>query len=183
MVGEAVVADDTSLRLDIYKTAVEMADRLSARRAGVNTFFVTLNTALAAVVGIVSSARKPPPHGNLPSFDPIGLIITAFAGIVFSLVWWLLLRYYRRLSKAKWDVINALETCFPVHPFTDEWKNMYPGDTLPVDREESKDNKWWNRIGEWWATTRHREATAVEQVVPWVFVVVYLILVFRVAVQ
>src|ERR1039458_2690790 len=105
--------DDTSTILELYKTAVEMADRLSARRAGANTFFLTLNTALAAVVGIVSSARKPPPHGNLPSFDGFGLAATAVAGCIFATVWWLLLRYYRRLSAAKWGVINRLEERLP----------------------------------------------------------------------
>ncbi len=53
-----VSADDTSTVLDLYKMAVEMADRVSARRAGANSFFLTLNTVLAAVVGIVSSARN-----------------------------------------------------------------------------------------------------------------------------
>ena len=52
---------DTGTMLDMYKTAVEMADRVSARRGTANTFFVTLNAALAAVVGIVTAARKPPP--------------------------------------------------------------------------------------------------------------------------
>src|ERR1700693_4560599 len=81
--GEEVVLmadDNTATILELYKTAVEMADRTSARRAGANSFFLTLNTALAAVVGIVSSARKPPPHGNVPSFDAYGLVITAIAG-------------------------------------------------------------------------------------------------------
>jgi hypothetical protein len=83
-----VMADnDTGTILELYKTAVEMADRTSARRAGANSFFLTLNTALAAVVGIVSSARKPPPHGSLPSFDPFGLVVTAIAGIVLALTW------------------------------------------------------------------------------------------------
>ena len=67
--------DDTGTILELYKTAVEMADRTSARRAGANSFFLTLNTALAAVVGIVSSARKPPPNGNLPTSMRIGLVL------------------------------------------------------------------------------------------------------------
>src|SRR5450756_2223267 len=93
-----MASDDTGTILELYKTAVEMADRTSARRAGANSFFLTLNTALAAVVGIVSSARKPPPHGNLPTFDAFGLVMTAAAGIVLSLTWRALLRYYRRLN-------------------------------------------------------------------------------------
>src|SRR5258708_1558294 len=75
--NERIATEDTGTILELYKTAVEMADRTSARRAGANSFFLTLNTALAAVVGIVSSARKPPPNGNLPTFDAFGLILTA----------------------------------------------------------------------------------------------------------
>lgn len=170
--------DETSTLLELYKTAVEMADRVSARRAGANSFFVTLNTALAAVVGIVSAARKPPPHGNLPSFDAFGLCVTAAAGVLLAIVWWALLRYYRRLSRAKWDVINRLETRLPASPFTDEWAELHPkekpGRTNPAGKGR-------------WASLRlrvkHREATVVEQVVPFIFVVLYLILAIRVVVQ
>ena len=118
--------DEDAVVLDIYKTAVDLADRWTSRRAGANTFFLTLNTALAAVVGIVSAARRPPPHANLPTFDGLGLAVTAVAGIVLAVVWWALLRYYRRLSKAKWDVINELEERLPVRPFTDEWTKLHP---------------------------------------------------------
>lgn len=109
--------------------------------------------------------------------------MTAVAGIIFSVVWWLLLRYYRRLSKAKWDVINKLEELLPAHPFTDEWKGMYPDETLAVAEQGSPEQKRGNRAGRWWRHTRHREATAVEQIVPFVFVVVYLVLLTRVVVQ
>jgi len=164
--------DDTSTVLEMYKTAVEMADRVSARRAGANSFFVTLNTALAAVVGIVSAARKAPPQGNVPSFDSFGLGLTALSGVVFAVVWWALLRYYRRLSKAKWDVINKLEERLPVAPFTDEWKLFRPEDM----GDQSKRN-WWQRH------VRHREATVVEQFVPFIFVAIYIALAIRVIVQ
>ena len=178
------MADDTtSTILELYKTAVEMADRLSARRAGANTFFLTLNTALAAVVGIVSSARKPPPHGNVPSFDPFGLAVTAVAGMIFASVWWLLLRYYRRLSTAKWDVINELGKKLPVQPFTDEWKGMYPDETLTGTGGEPRREQQSHGLRHWWRHTKHREATAVEQIVPVVFVLVYFALLLRVVVQ
>ena len=178
MMGEAVVVDDTSVLLDIYKTAVEMADRVSARRAGANSFFVTLNTALAAIVGIVSAARKPPPHGNLPSFDAFGLCVTAAAGVVLAIAWWALLRYYRRLSKAKWSVINRLETLLPASPFTDEWTELHPGEPVSKTEGNGKDRKICLRV-----RVKHREATVVEQVVPFVFVVLYVILAIRVVAQ
>lgn len=168
--------DDMSTVLELYKTAVEMADRTSARRAGANSFFLTLNTALAAVVGIVSSARKPPPHGNLPTFDPFGLILTAVAGVVLAFTWRALLRYYRRLNGAKWDVINGLEKRLPAQPFTDEWALLH----ATSQAEEGTPPKW---RGWWRREVKHREATVVEQVVPLVFVAIYVALAIRVLLQ
>ena len=180
MVEEALVTfpsddkGDTATILELYKTAVEMADRVSARRAGANTFFLTVNTALAAVVGIVSSARKPPPHGNSPTFDAFGLVATAAAGIILAWVWWMLLRYYRRLSSAKWDVINKLEARLPAQPFTDEWAVLHPDE--PTTGEARARLSWMQRH-------KHREATVVEQVVPFVFMAIYVVLAIRVLVQ
>lgn len=170
--------EETGALLELYKTAVEMADRVSARRAGANSFFVTLNSALAAIVGIVSAARKPPPHGNIPSFDAFGLCVTAAAGIVLAVVWWALLRYYRRLSRAKWDVINRLEIRLPASPFTDEWKELHPEETTVGAPTASGRRTVGFRL-----RVKHREATVVEQVVPFVFVVLYVVLAVRVVVQ
>lgn len=178
-----VVADNDAVTiLELYKTAVEMADRTSARRAGANSFFLTLNTALAAVVGIVSSARKPPPHGNLPTFDAFGLVLTAVAGIVLALTWQALLRYYRRLNAAKFDVINKIEEKLPVKPYTDEWAILRP--TKATAEAEPEPSLWHpiKRTKRWRRTTKHREATVVEQVVPLVFVGIYLALAIRVIV-
>lgn len=172
------MADEgTSTLLELYKTAVEMADRVSARRAGANSFFVTLNTALAVIVGIVSAARKPPPHGNLPAFDVFGLCVSAAAGVVLAVVWWELLRYYRRLSWAKWNVINRLEKRLPASPFTDEWAELHPEDQLAGTQPVRTDGASLQR------RVKHWEATVVEQVVPFLFVVLYVILAIRVVAQ
>jgi hypothetical protein len=168
----------TETILALYSTAVEMADRVSARRAGANTFFLTTNTALAAIVGIISSARKPPPLGSLPSFDAFGLVATAIAGIVLSWVWWMLLRYYRRLNGAKWDVINKLEKELPAQPFTDEWALLHPNE--PTSNVEIAKLSWGQRFR---VRSKHREATVVEQYVPFVFMVIYIVLGVRVLVQ
>ncbi len=170
--------DDTTTILALYQTVVEMADRVSARRAGANTFFLTLNTALAAVVGIVSSARKPPPHGNLPTFDAFGLVVTAISGIVLALVWWLLLRYYRRLNAAKFDVINRLELRLPVHPYTEEWAILHPDESMH-DENLGNPSRWMKLHRK----VKHREASLVEQVIPFVFMFIYLALGLRVLVQ
>jgi hypothetical protein len=134
---------------------------------------LTLNTALAAVVGIVSSARKPPDQGSVPTFDAYGLILTAVAGVILALTWRALLRYYRRLNGAKWDVINKLEARLPSQPFTDEWVILHPKPTSG-DGELTRVARWWDR------KAKHREATVVEQVVPIVFLLIYVALGLRV---
>jgi HAMP domain-containing protein len=174
---------DTAVILQMYQTAVEMADRTSARRAGANSFFLTLNTVLAAVVGIVSSARKPPPHGNVPTFDAFGLVLTAAAGIVLAITWRNLLRYYRRLNSAKFDVINELEKRLPVQPYADEWKILHPEEALGSETPKPSFRHFVQRWQRWRRDTKFREATVVEQVVPIVFVVIYLVLALRVVFQ
>ena len=167
-------SEDRSLELELYKLAVEMADRTSARRAGLNTFFVSLNAALAAVIAILGSARRPPPHRALPTFDAFGLTVAAAAGVVLSLTWWALLRYYRRLNRAKFRVINEMEERFPVRPYTAEWSFLHPD-------EEDADSPDEPGLSAWWRRRSHREASAVEQVVPFVFAAIYVLLMVRVA--
>src|SRR3954467_4119797 len=82
--------------LDLYKLAVEMADRMSARRGVANSFFLTVNTGLTALLG----------GSDLRWY-------VALAGIVLCVTWWALLRSYRSLNAAKFDVILAMEKSLP----------------------------------------------------------------------
>jgi len=113
MMAPAVNADqrpedrERATELELYKLAVEMVDRISARRALANTFFLTVNTGLVALLG----------GKDLRWY-------VAAAGIVFALAWWSLLQSYRQLSQARFEVINEIETRLPVHIFSDEWRSL-----------------------------------------------------------
>lgn len=139
--------------LDIYKLAVEMADRVSARRAVANAFFLTINTTLVAAVGL--STTQP---DSMVRFAAVCL-----AGVAVSVCWWLLLRVYRRLNTAKFTVINQIEAeHLPVKPYTDEWAELMPGDEVVTRR---------TRLGK-----AFRELGGVERVVPIVFGLLYSVL-------
>jgi hypothetical protein len=99
----------TQQYLELYKLAVEMADRVSARRATANAFFLTVNTALLA---FVSSG----------SLDMLWLV--ALAGMALSGTWWVLLKSYRNLNAAKFSVITEMENNLDAKIFGDEWKRL-----------------------------------------------------------
>lgn len=94
--------------LEQYQLAVEMADRISARRAAANGFFLTVQTTLVALLSVSGIQRA----------------WIAAAGIIFAATWWLLLRSYRDLSAAKWKSIQGLEQRLPAQPFTEEWETL-----------------------------------------------------------
>lgn len=148
---------------ELFKLCLELADRTTARRAGANTFFVSLHSVVASVVGYLAAIQ------HTKEYDRFSLAVLALVGVVLSLTWWALLRYYRRLAKAKWDVINDMETELPAQPFMQEWSLLHP------DEVKGKAPRSWRQ------RNRHREATVVEQVVPLTFAAVYLLLGLKVA--
>lgn len=135
--------------LDLYKMAVEMADRVSARRSTANTFYLSLQTAGLAILGFVTSLPVEPSDGLLVAISLVG----AATGVT----WFLQLRSYRDLNRAKFDVINELEQQLPVAVFSAEWESLKLD---PVSR--------WR--------PRYAELGTIERVVPWFFVAISLVL-------
>jgi hypothetical protein len=99
----------TEQYLDLYQIAVEMADRVPARRATANAFFLTVNTALLAFVS----------SGSLNV-----LSLVALAGIALSGTWAVLLKSYRDLNAAKFGVIIEMENNLEAKVFDEEWKRF-----------------------------------------------------------
>ena len=62
---------------------------------------------------------------------------------------------------------TTLKTRLPAQPFTDEWAILHPGDRQAGEAKPSRWTRWWR------TENKHREATVVEQVVPFVFMAIY----------
>ena len=118
-----------------------MADRISARRGNANAFFVTLNAGLLAVA------------------ETLGLWTVSLLGIFLTAAWWFLLGSYRKLNRAKFNVIQQMEERLPVQPFKDEWAILK--DEV-VERELGK-RKWLRKITD--PLSRYAELSVVEQLV------------------
>ncbi|MCN9240863.1 hypothetical protein NGF19_08660 [Streptomyces sp. RY43-2] len=132
--------------LELYKLAVEMADRVSARRGLANAFFLSVQTAFVGAIGIFLTDPQRKPLWTAP--------VIALTGVAISMTWWLQLRSYRDLNRAKFEVINAIETRLPVKIFTDEWRLLV---RAPSARSR----------------TRYIELGFSERMIPWVFALLH----------
>jgi len=129
--------------VEIYKLYVASADSISGRRQLANSFFLTLNTALLAFLGYTK-----------PSFaQPISRLslLVAIAGIVLCYTWYRLIRSYKGLNSGKFKVIHLIEKNLPIAPYDAEWEAVGRGN----------DPK------------KYKPFTHIELYVPWVFVVIY----------
>lgn len=106
--------------LEQYKLYVEMADRISARRAVANTFFLTLHSAALTLVGVFWRDR--------PTGSPLLLLPAIVVLLGLCLAWFWLVRSYRQLNSGKFAVIGALERRLPASPFwRAEWTALGQG--------------------------------------------------------
>lgn len=119
--------------LEIYKLYVEMADRVSSRRHSANSFFLTINTALVALLGYnrlsISAATNLERH-----------LLVALSGMALCFLWYRIIRSYRDLNSAKFKVIHEIENHLPLRPYDAEWTAVGRGKDpklyLPVTRIE-----------------------------------------------
>lgn len=129
--------------LDIYKLYVNMADNISARRQSANSYFLTVNTSLIALMSFVQIADTPQikiSHG-----------ILSLAGIILCYLWYRIIKSYKNLNSGKFQVIQAIENILPLNPYKSEWEIV----------GEGKDKKLYLPF------------TQIEMVIPWVFIAIY----------
>lgn len=106
--------------LEIYKTYLEMADRISERREKANSFFLAVNTALVALLAKDA-------FGNTTlSPSTLELLVPLAAGVLCYL-WYRIIRSYRDLNSAKFKVIHAIELQLPLRPYDAEWESVERG--------------------------------------------------------
>ncbi|SFQ77809.1 RipA family octameric membrane protein [Amycolatopsis rubida] len=105
--------------LDQYKIYVEMADRISARRAVANGFFLSLNTATLTAAGALWGSAS---LRSWLLFVPLCLLLAQTAA------WFWIVRSYRQLNSAKYIVIGMIEEQLPASPYwRAEWQALGEG--------------------------------------------------------
>lgn len=103
--------------LDQYKLFQKSSEDLVSRRQSVNSFYISVNSALVALIGIVMGV-----------FDfPTKLYVMVFmciTGIILDISWNNILDAYGTLNAAKMKVIKLIEEQLPVALYDAEWKIM-----------------------------------------------------------
>lgn len=116
--------------LDQYRLYVEMADRISQRRTTANTYFLSVNSAILAFVGYLTSKDSPE-----------YMWLLAIAGCMLTLFWYNIILSYRNLNTAKWQIVQDIEKRLPISPYDAEWdavqRGMNPKLYRPISHIES----------------------------------------------
>jgi hypothetical protein len=107
-------APPSYMLLEQYRIYLQLLDKIADRRQSANSFFLSINTGLCALLGYMF-AREVPPQLRLL------LWVIPFPGILVSYFWFRLVRSYRYLNAAKFRVVEAIEERLPLAPFTAEW--------------------------------------------------------------
>ena len=127
-----------------------MTENVCARRLTTNTFFITANSLIISALGLYSAVNFNSLTVDL-SKQIFSSIIISIAGIVLCYAWARIVKSYRQLSNAKFDLIIKIENKLPLFLHSTEWKIL----------GEGKDPKKYTLL------------TNIEKIVPWVFGVLY----------
>jgi hypothetical protein len=137
--------------IEIYKMYVEMADKISERRQSANSFFLTLNSAIVALVGYVNLSQD----STSPAASFFWLV--AISGMVLSFLWYRLIRSYKDINSGKFKVVHAIEKQLPLRPYDAEWTALGKDENAKL----------------------YLPFTHIEIYVPWVFFVLHLFVFLR----
>lgn len=134
--------------LEQYKLYVEMADRISDRRERSNRFYISLLSALLALLSIIVS------RDILNGLQTVVLMTIGILGLGLCGLWIINIRSYRHLNSGKFKVIHEMEQNLPFNCYNKEWKILGEG-------KEAKS---------------YLQLTRVEQYIPIILAVPYLLL-------
>jgi len=128
-----------------YKLYIDSAERISDRRQSANNYFITINTALFAILGLTL---------KIESLQNIGWLrsLLSLIGIIICIIFWYLLRSYKQINTGKFKVIHQIEQHLPIALYDYEWEILGKG----------KDKKIYYPFSH------------VELCIPWLFGIIYL---------
>jgi hypothetical protein len=130
-----------------YKMYVESAEKVSDRRSNLNTFYLSLTTTVAGVIGYLKT--------NKIENNEYLIIVLSISAILICIYWVNLLENYRKLNSGKFKVIHEIEKELPLNLFEYEWEKLGKG----------KDPKLYKKLSN------------VEKAIPYIFGFLFLLII------
>lgn len=132
--------------LEQYRIYLHVFNSTNERRQKSNEFFLGLNAAIVGILGYVET--KSIPHAN------VIFMLIPFVGISIGYCWYKIIKSYKQLNKAKFEVLHNLEQKLPIKLFETEWHILGKG----------KDKKKYNPLSE------------TEKIIPITFMLLYILI-------
>ena len=98
------VTDAKDPKLALFELYLATAEKVSDRRAQANSWMLSVNSAIVALYGYLQSDKL----ASAPQ-KMVWLWAIPAAGAIVCLAWWVLLKSYRELNRAKFAVLAGLE--------------------------------------------------------------------------
>lgn len=121
---------------ELYKMMVSSSEQLVGRRQSVNTFFLTINSALLTASGLIVQSSTEPRLGGL------GILVLAVVGAVLCLSWRSLIKSFGQLNTGKFKVINTLEKYLRAAIYEAEWEALGRGENPKIYRSFTSREIW-----------------------------------------
>jgi len=137
--------EETDRLMDQYIHYGEVAIETANQRVQMNRFFGLILTSILA--GLFALARE-----NLTTTSAAIVLFASGFGSLICYFWYQSLQSYRRLNKARYAILNQIESTLPVRMYLDEWRYLKREKPDPEIIEPRPDED-----------TDHRSHTIVEQ--------------------
>ena len=106
---DSFTGDYENTILEQWKTCIAEANAISEKRNTTNNIFITINTALFAVITFSLDYKS---------------IFLSVIGILICILWICAISSYKKLNSVKYEIINEIELMLPLVPFTVEWYRL-----------------------------------------------------------
>lgn len=113
------MATDRQIYFEQYRLYVEGIEKISDRRDSANRYFITLNSSIFVLAGLIIQYT----HENKQLFL-VGLCVL---GLLTSVIFWFLINAYKQLNTGKFEMVHKIESKLPLKLYKDEWKILGGG--------------------------------------------------------
>jgi hypothetical protein len=115
--------------IEQYKLYVQMADNVSLRRSQSNQFYISVLSALLAVVALAGKLYGSGADARIELVNVAFLCVTIL-GLIICIVWAINLLSYRQLNAGKFKVIHEMESMLPYACYDREWEFLGRGEAF-----------------------------------------------------